>query len=173
MAGTMLYIIKYILLNILCPLIPHPKIRAGYLKFLGAEIGRNVRIENIKFIQIQCPVKNLRCGNNAFIGTGVIIDLSSTISIGSNSLVSPGCSLITHQDAGGFFESKLSKIYKKKYLPVIIKEDVWIGCDTTILPGTTIDSFTVVGAKSLVIGNLPGNAFAAGVPAKVVKRLLE
>ncbi|MBW1833669.1 MAG: acyltransferase [Deltaproteobacteria bacterium] len=167
------YILKYFCLNIVCPIIPHPKLRAFYLKFLGAKIGKNVRIENIKFIQIQCSVKNFRCGDNVFIGTGVIIDLSSTISIGSNSMVGVGCIFLTHQDFGEFFDSKLSKIYPKEYSPITIMEDVVVACDSTLLPGTTIEIFTVVGAKSLVRGNLSGNAFAAGVPAKVVKRLLE
>lgn len=102
-----------------------------------------------------------------------MIDLSSTISIGSNSMVGPGCIFLTHQDFGEFFDSKLSKIYPKEYSPITIMEDVVVACDSTLLPGTTIESFTVVGAKSLVKGNLPGNAFATGVPAKVVKRLLE
>lgn len=152
-AVFIIYFIRYCLLNVLCPIIPHPKMRTAFLRVLGAEIGWNVRIENVKFIQIQGSIKNFRCRDNVFIGTGVIIDLSAAISIGPNSLVSPSCSLITHQDAGEFFNSKLSWMYSQKYLPIVIKDEVWVGCDSTVLPGTTNDSFTVVvGAKSLVRG---------------------
>jgi len=165
------YIIKYFFLSTICALILHPKLRSQYLKILGARIGRNVRIEDIKFIQIQYPLKNLKCCDNVFIGSSVILDLSSEIFIGKNSVISPGCSLITHQDAGEFIGSKMSAFYPKKYLPIVIKDDVWIGCDSTILPGTTIESMTVIGAKSLVSGTIPGMVMAAGVPATVKKRL--
>ncbi len=169
--NSLFYIGKYFLLNMLCPLIPHPKLRAKYLKALGARIGRNVRIENVKFIQIQYPLKNLKCSDNVFVGSAVILDLSSEIFIGRNSVISPGCSLITHQDAGEFIGNKISAIYPKKYLPIAIKDDVWIGCDSTILPGTAIESMTVIGAKSLVSGAIPGMVMAAGIPAKVKKKL--
>ena len=155
----------------LCPLIPHPKLRAKYLKALGAMMGCNVRIENVKFIQIQYPLKNLKCCDNVFIGSSVILDLSSEIFIGKNSVISPGCSLITHQDAGEFIGNRISAIYPKKYLPIVIKDNVWIGCDSTILPGTTIETMAVIGAKSLVSGTIPGMVMAAGIPAKVKKRL--
>ena len=173
MTAFFIYIAKYLFLNILCGLIPHPRLRAVYLKFLGASIGSNVRIENIRFIQIQYSLENLQCGNNVFIGTGVIIDLSSRISIGDYSLISPNCSLITHQDAGEFINNKLSRLYPRKYLPIVIKENVWIGADTTILPGTIIDSLTVIGAKSLVIGNIPSMVMAAGIPAIIKKHFTD
>lgn len=165
------YIIKYFLLNIISVILPHPKIRAIYLNILGAKIGNNTRIENVKFIQVQCSLKNFRCGDNVFIGTGVTIDLSAPLSIGKNSIIAPGCSLITHQDAGEFNNSILSKLYPKKYLALTIKEEVWVGADVTILPGTIIESLTVIGAKSLVSGNIPGKVLAAGIPAKVKKTL--
>ena len=165
------YIINYLFLNALCFFIPHPKLRACYLKVLGAKIGKNVRIENVKFIQVQFSVKNLQCADNVFIGTGVVIDLSSTITIGANSTIAPGCSLITHEDMGEFNENKLSQLYRKKYLSILIKENVFIGCDTTVLPGTTVDCLTVVGAKSLVKGHIPNKVLVAGIPAKVIKSL--
>lgn len=157
----------------MCHLILHPKLRAVWLRILGAKIGRNVRIENVNFIQIQCSISHLRCGDNVFIGSNVIIDLSEKIEIGKNSLVSPGCSLITHQDPGEFFNGPLCKIYPKKYEPIQIKENVWLGCDSTVLPGVSVGSFSVIGAKSLVKGKIPDGVLALGSPAKVKKILFE
>ena len=169
----MFYILKYFCLNTFCSIIPHPKLRAAWLKLLGAGIGKNVRIENICFIQIQWPLCNFQCGNNVFIGSNVIIDLSAKITIGSNSLISPRCSLITHQDSGDFFKSPLSKIYPKKYQPISISQNVWVGCDSTLLPDVSIGSFSVIGAKSLVKGKIPSGVLAYGTPAEVKRNLLK
>ena len=163
----MIYILKYFCLNIVCPYIPHPKLRAAWLKLLGAKIGRSVRIENVNFIQIQWPLNHLQCGDNVFIGPNVIIDLSEKIVMGKNSLISPGCSLITHQDPGEFFDGPLCKIYPKKYEPIHIHQNVWVGCDSTILPGASIERFSVIGTKSLVKGKIPDGVLACGSPAKV------
>ncbi len=165
------YCVKYFYLNIVCFFIPHPKLRAAWLRLLGAEIGRSVRIEQVNFIQIQWPLCHLQCADNVFIGSNVIIDLSEKIVIGANSLVSPGCSLITHQDPGDFFDGPLCEIYPKEYKPIHIHDNVWVGCDSTILPGASIESFSVIGAKSLVKGKIPNGVLACGIPARVKKKL--
>lgn len=50
-----------------------------------------------------------------------------------------------------------------------IGNDVWIGCGTTILPGAKIGSGSIIGANSLVTGEIPENVIAYGSPAKVIK----
>jgi maltose O-acetyltransferase len=55
--------------------------------------------------------------------------------------------------------------------PVRIGSRVWCGAHVTILSGVTIGSDVVVGAGSLVTGDLPDNCLAAGVPARVVRSL--
>jgi acetyltransferase-like isoleucine patch superfamily enzyme len=164
------YILRYLLLNVISPLVPHPKLRSRYLRLLGAHIGAGVRIENVKFIQVQYPIANLACADNAFIGSNVTIDLSARISIGLNSLIGPGCSLITHQDFGHFNGNPLSRLYPRKEQPITIGDNVVIGADTTLLAGSEIESLTVIGAKSLVTGRVPGNCLFAGAPLKLIAR---
>lgn len=50
-----------------------------------------------------------------------------------------------------------------------IGDDVWVGCGTTILPGSKIGSGSVIGANSLVNGVIPENVIAVGNPARVIK----
>lgn len=52
---------------------------------------------------------------------------------------------------------------------VIIGNDVWIGEDALILSGTRIGDGAVVGARSLVKGEVPPYAVVAGNPARVVR----
>lgn len=53
---------------------------------------------------------------------------------------------------------------------VTLEEHVWIGAHAKILKGVTIGHNSVIGASSLVTGNIPAHSIAAGVPAKVVRQ---
>ena len=55
--------------------------------------------------------------------------------------------------------------------PVTIGRDVWIGGNCTILPGVTIGNNVVVAAGAVVTKDVPDNCVAAGVPAKVIRKL--
>ena len=55
--------------------------------------------------------------------------------------------------------------------PVEIGDNVWIGTGARILPGVSIGANTIVGAGSVVIRSLSGGVVAAGIPAKVIRRL--
>lgn len=55
--------------------------------------------------------------------------------------------------------------------PVSIGSGSWLGHGTVVLPGATIGRHVVVGANSVVTGDLPDNCVAAGVPARVIKHL--
>jgi acetyltransferase-like isoleucine patch superfamily enzyme len=53
--------------------------------------------------------------------------------------------------------------------PISIGSNVWVGFDVCILPGVTIGDGSVVGARSVVIGDIPPNCIAAGNPARVIR----
>lgn len=69
----------------------------------------------------------------------------------------------------------LSPKGRREYLgiakPVVIGNDVWIGGNVTILPGVTIGNNVVIGAGAVVTHDVPDNSVAAGVPAKVIKKI--
>ena len=53
--------------------------------------------------------------------------------------------------------------------PLRIGRNSWIGMGTCVLPGATIGEGCVVGAGSVVAGNLPDYTVAVGNPAKVIR----
>lgn len=55
--------------------------------------------------------------------------------------------------------------------PVRINDDVWLGMNVTVLKGVEIGARTVVGAGSIVTHSLPQDCLAAGIPARVIRRL--
>jgi maltose O-acetyltransferase len=56
--------------------------------------------------------------------------------------------------------------------PIVIKDNVWICMDSLILKGVTIGENSVVAARSVVTRDIPPNSLAAGIPAKVVRKLI-
>jgi len=55
--------------------------------------------------------------------------------------------------------------------PVRIGDGSWIGHGTVVLPGATIGKHCVIGANSVVTGDIPDYSIAVGAPARVVKSL--
>ena len=55
--------------------------------------------------------------------------------------------------------------------PIVIKDNVWIGVDATILSGGTLGRNCVVAAGSVATKDVPANVIVAGNPAKIVKRI--
>ena len=52
---------------------------------------------------------------------------------------------------------------------VIVEEDVWIGCNETLLSGVTIGRGTTVAAGAVVSKSMPPYCVCGGVPAKFIK----
>jgi lipopolysaccharide O-acetyltransferase len=53
---------------------------------------------------------------------------------------------------------------------VVIGRNVWLSDGVVVTPGATIGDGCVIGANSVVVGNIPAFTMAAGVPAKPRKR---
>jgi len=55
--------------------------------------------------------------------------------------------------------------------PIRIENDVWIGFNTTVLRGVTIGQGAIIGAGSLVLGDVP--AYSVYVGDRIVERMAE
>jgi acetyltransferase-like isoleucine patch superfamily enzyme len=55
--------------------------------------------------------------------------------------------------------------------PVRIGRNVWIGFDSCVLPGVAVGEGAVVGARSVVVEDVPPYTVVAGNPARVIRRL--
>lgn len=54
--------------------------------------------------------------------------------------------------------------------PIVIGPGAWIGARAVILGGARIGANAIVGAGAIVSGDVPGDATAAGSPARIVSR---
>ncbi|MGA9451194.1 MAG: acyltransferase [Verrucomicrobiia bacterium] len=55
--------------------------------------------------------------------------------------------------------------------PVRIGNNVWIGSRVMVLKGASIGDNSVIAAMSVVTSAIPANCVAAGVPAKVIRKI--
>jgi acetyltransferase-like isoleucine patch superfamily enzyme len=57
--------------------------------------------------------------------------------------------------------------------PVTIGDGSWIGYGSVVLPGASIGDHVVIGANSVVTGEIPSYSVAVGSPAKVIRRYVD
>ena len=111
----------------------------------------------------------IEIGDNVDIGNGTIIYSSKSggVKIGNNSMIAAQCYIIDtdHGIVGG----TLIREQKNTVEAVDIGNDVWIAAGCKILKGSKIGDGAVIGASSVVKGEVPKNAIAVGAPAKVKK----
>lgn len=55
--------------------------------------------------------------------------------------------------------------------PIVIEDDVWIGARCQILKGVRIGARSIIAAGSIVTKDVPSDCIAAGVPAKVLRKI--
>lgn len=81
---------------------------------------------------------------------------------GVRTWVGPGCRVL---DAD---QHALDEATPERAAAVSIGNHVWITSDVTVLRGVSIGSHSVIGARSLVLHDVPAHTLAAGVPARAV-----
>ncbi|MED3973227.1 acyltransferase [Priestia megaterium] len=112
-----------------------------------------------------------------FISDDVYLDEVgySLISIEKGVTISKGVTLLVHD----FSVTQPLRTYEDNVLwaeilrHIQLKRGCFIGANSIILPGTTIGENSIVGAGSVVKGEIPDNVVIAGNPAKVIKTIEE
>lgn len=92
---------------------------------------------------------NIVLHNNSEINDGCYLLAKAKIEIGENSTLAYRVTVLTGADPNGPYNA-LSELYPPVKEPVIIGKDVWVGANSTILPGVTIGDFSVVAAGQLL-----------------------
>ena len=150
--------IAYVLRDSLLPLL--------VLRIGGAKIGQNIRIgRRLTLHETKGTFRNLDIGNDASIGSDVLIDLSDTVTLGDRCSIAMRVAIITHLN---YPDSKLSAQYPRSTAPVEIKEDAVVDWGCVVLKGTTINRKVLVLPRSVVTGMLSEASVYDGNPARPV-----
>ncbi|MFD0769303.1 sugar O-acetyltransferase [Bacillus sp. CGMCC 1.60114] len=131
---------------------------------LFGSVGENVSIEH----NFHCDLGyNIHVGKNFYAGYNCTILDIAEVRIGDDCMIGPNVGIYT---AGHSIEPKDRN--KSGYaIPIKIGNNVWIGGNCVILPGTTIGDNSIIAAGSVVTKDVPPNTVAVGNPAKPLKTI--
>lgn len=161
-------------------------------------VGDGLEVIGPRGLEIYGP--NIRLGENVHIQTakGNMSRLCTWsdgeggfghITVGNNVLLTPGLQIVSaaHVEIGDnvmiasrvyISDADWHDIYDRLETPgpraaIKIGANAWLGYGVKICKGVTIGENSVIGAGSVVTGDIPANVIAAGNPAKTIRKLDE
>lgn len=135
--------------------------RLAAWRALGARIEEDVKIG--ARVWIRWP-GNVSIGAGTKLGGKVWLDAGGGIEIGRNALITDECSVLSVQHD---LDSPRFKMERSK---VRIGDYTWLPYRVIVMPGTTIGDYAVVGAGSVVTGEIAPYAVVAGNPAREIRK---
>jgi virginiamycin A acetyltransferase len=107
-------------------------------------------------------------GPGAVINAGCVLYSGHGIRIGANVLIAANCTLAATDHAFADPDRPIREQgFRASRGGIVIGDDVWIGANVVLLDGAHVGDGSVIGAASLVRGELPPFCIAHGVPARV------
>jgi virginiamycin A acetyltransferase len=132
-------------------------------------IGPRVMIDAFVKIKPVGGIGDVTIGADSYLNSGTVIYSGNGVTIGSGVLIAANCTIAASNHA---YRSSETPLRLQGFLPskggVTIEDDVWIGANSVLLDGSIVRKGAVVGAMSLVRGELQANGVYAGVPAELI-----
>lgn len=113
---------------------------------------------------------HIEVGKNFYANYNCTILDVAKVTIGDNCMLAPNVAIYT---AGHPLHPDSRNSGYEYGLPVTIGDNVWIGGNSIVLPGVKIGSNSVIGAGSVVTGDIPDWVVAAGNPCRVIREITE
>ncbi|MGO9823555.1 MAG: acyltransferase [Solirubrobacteraceae bacterium] len=113
----------------------------------------------------------IRIGSGCFLNLGVMVAAVELVEIGDHCMFANGC-FVT--DADHRFDDPVKPVPWQGFTskgPTRVGDNVWCGAHVVITGGVTVGERCVIGANSVVTGDLPPFSIAAGAPARVLRMI--
>jgi acetyltransferase-like isoleucine patch superfamily enzyme len=134
-------------------------------------IGANVMVDAFVKIKPAGGMGDVVIGADSHVNSGCVLFTGNGITIGSNVLIASNC---TFAPTNHEYQRADRLIREQRFKPsrggIVIEDDVWIAANCVILDGSVIRKGAVVGAGSLVRGELAGYTVYAGNPLREINR---
>jgi acetyltransferase-like isoleucine patch superfamily enzyme len=134
------------------------------------EVGEHTLLEPNVWLTAPAPAR-IRIGSGTFLNLGVMVAATHLVEIGDHCMFANGC-FVT--DGNHRFDDPGQPVTWQGFSskgPTRIGDNVWCGANVVVTSGVTIGERAVIGANSVVIEDVPPFSIAAGVPARVVRRV--
>lgn len=110
--------------------------------------------------------KNITIGKDVFINSGCHFQDQGGIEIGNGCLIGHNVVLATINHDLYPENNRVNH-----YAPIKLGKSVWVGSNSTILPGVTVGDWAVIAAGAVVTRDVPPLTIVGGVPAKVIRNI--
>lgn len=137
-----------------------------WISTLAKHVGSNVVIFPGVYFE---HIEKLTLGDNVSIHQMCYIDAGGEIEIGNDVAIAHRTTILSSNHRYSDPENPI-KYQGMEWKKTIINDNVWIGCASTILPGVSIGSGSVIGANSVVTKCVESNSVVVGNPAKTIKK---
>jgi acetyltransferase-like isoleucine patch superfamily enzyme len=107
----------------------------------------------------------LSLGEGCFVGHHATLAARESVELGAGAFLAELVSVRDHDHQVGLPPSSGAF----EVAPVRIGAGAWLGAKVTVLRGARVGDRAVVGANAVVRGEVPGDAVAVGLPARVVR----
>jgi acetyltransferase-like isoleucine patch superfamily enzyme len=117
------------------------------------------------------PGAGITIGEGAFLNRNTMLAAYERIEIGAHTMFANGCFV---GDADHRFDDPERPVTWQGFTskgPVAIGSNCWFGVNCVVTSGVSIGERCVIGANSVINADIPPGSIAAGVPAKVIKRI--
>ena len=141
--------------------------RERIIRDLFGSVGEKVCVEP----PFRCDYGfNIHVGDNFYANYGCVVLDSAKVSVGDHVFLGPNVQIYTPCHPIYAPARNEGYEYAKE---VTIGDDVWVGGNVTIVPGAHIGSNVVIGAGSVVTGDIPDGVVAAGNPCRIIRKITE
>lgn len=117
------------------------------------------------------PEAEIEIGRGCFLNRNTMIAAHRRVAIGDHTMLANGCFV---GDAEHRFDDPELPVTWQGFTtkgPVEIGPNCWFGVNCAVTSGVSVGERCVVGANSVVTGDLPAATIAAGAPAKPIREV--
>lgn len=121
-------------------------------------------------ISLECQ-PSVRIGDRVYIGRFATIACMNGVEIGNDVLISDRAFIGDCNHGSVRTDLPIKDQYLVSPGKVVIADGAWLGIGVSVLPNVRIGRSSVIGANSVVCEDVPDFHVAAGVPARIVRRI--
>jgi putative colanic acid biosynthesis acetyltransferase WcaF len=136
--------------------------RARLLRLFGAKIAEPGRVVVFPTARITFPW-NLTLAPRSMVGPGVTLYNLAPITLARGANLSQNCHLCAGTHDFTRWDMPLVTA------PITIGENAWLAADVFVGPGVSVGELCVVGARSVVVRDLPARKICVGQPCRPIK----
>ncbi len=132
------------------------------LKGGSIQVGQRVQLRRSTLLNVEGV---LDVGDDTIVSWGCVVHCRESVTLGPRVLVGE---YSTFADSSHFFTDPAETAWHNvRSAPIEVGPGCWLGAKATVARGARIGAHSIVGANTVVVGEVPEGSLASGVPAVV------